>query len=176
MIELTDYLSTVSGPMEGSQIDNMLSACWDKLDGANEGGMQGHKLIGRMENVEWQPPFLSFTIERHGGTVLGSTRADLQHWQIDIERKTASLVRSGRRQLRPMAARTDIKAVATEIVRNVLAKIDDERVKVLPDGNVKVMGAVVFPAGSGYKQTIQGRRKKLAEYVKRGLAAARTEG
>jgi hypothetical protein len=37
--------------------------------------MTGQKLLGRMEEVVWEPPILSFTVERHGGTVQGSSRA-----------------------------------------------------------------------------------------------------
>ena len=60
--------------------------------------MAGHKLIGRMENVEWHPPILTFLIERHGGTVLGSARAELQRWTVDLDRRTATCERVGHRQ------------------------------------------------------------------------------
>ena len=58
------------------KLERLLSEVWDDL-GGSDCGMAGHKLIGRMEHVEWNPPVLTFTIERHGGTVLGSTRAEL---------------------------------------------------------------------------------------------------
>ena len=44
--------------------------------------------LGRMEKVEWQPPYLTFSIERHGATVKGSTRAELQNWQVDTSHRS----------------------------------------------------------------------------------------
>lgn len=71
------------GPIpEDIKLDKALAACWDGFRGSDDGGMKDDKLLGRMENVQWQPPILTFTIERHGGTVNGSTRAELQHWEI----------------------------------------------------------------------------------------------
>src|SRR5581483_8214593 len=94
MRQISDYLAMVAeGKLEGPEIDRLLAACWNQFDGSQEGGVQGRKVIGRMEDVYWDPPILSFTVERHGGTVLGSTRAELQHWQVDLEKKTAHLVR-----------------------------------------------------------------------------------
>jgi hypothetical protein len=52
-----------------------------------------------MEDVAWQPPKLSFAVERHGGMVMGSTRADVQHWEVDLEKRTTSLAKAGRRQV-----------------------------------------------------------------------------
>jgi len=40
-------------------------------------------------------PHLRFRIERHGGTVMGSTRAEVQ---LDIERGVARIEETGRRQ------------------------------------------------------------------------------
>jgi hypothetical protein len=53
----------------------------------------------RAEDVAWTPPFLTFTLERHGGTVNGSSRAELHHWEVNIETGVATIVKVGRRQL-----------------------------------------------------------------------------
>jgi hypothetical protein len=42
-----------------------------------------------MEDLEWNPPMLSFIIERHGAMVLGSTRAENQRWEIDMNKMEA---------------------------------------------------------------------------------------
>jgi len=75
---LKEYLkSTTPGALTDSGVlERLLADCWDELSGASAGGMHGWKLLGRMEHVHWNPPVLSFTIERHGGTPLGSTRAE----------------------------------------------------------------------------------------------------
>jgi hypothetical protein len=79
MDELMNYLKNLEpGPVEmTTHLERLLAEVWDDLGGDN-GGMAGIKLIRRMEQVEWHRPILIFLIERHGGTVLSSTRAELQ--------------------------------------------------------------------------------------------------
>jgi hypothetical protein len=91
MQQLLEYLSTMSpGEIaDVGQLDSLLAACWDQFDGGNAEGMEAYKLLGRMESISWNPPVLSFTIERHGGTVLGSTRADLQSWEVNVRGRCA---------------------------------------------------------------------------------------
>lgn len=76
MIDKLDaYLATLpSGPTsDTAELDVLLAACWHSFSG-DYGGMEGRKLLGRMEEVVWKPPILRFTVERHGGTVLGLGR------------------------------------------------------------------------------------------------------
>ena len=70
-----------------------LAGCWREFTGSASERMHAGKL-GRMEAVRWDPPVLSFTIERHGAMSGGSTRAELQQWRIDLDRKTAKCERS----------------------------------------------------------------------------------
>jgi hypothetical protein len=44
---------------------HLLANCWHELEGAGQTAMQARKL-DRAEDVSWNPPVLSFTIERHG--------------------------------------------------------------------------------------------------------------
>lgn len=170
MWQITDYLAAVGeGRLKGSQVDRLLASCWEQLDGAYEGGMQGIKLLGRMEAVRWQAPILSFRIERHGGTVNGSTRGELQHWEIDLDHKTARIVRCGQRQLKPMAKRMSIQAIADEVICLVLAGTDDPRIRKCEDRTIQLVASVAFPTGSGFKRTVEGRRKRLVECVAAGL-------
>lgn len=83
--QLRDLLATLSpGPIPNlGDLERSLAACWHEFKG-DDGGMEGYKLLHRMENVAWHPPILSFTIERHGGTVLRSSRATLQEWWLDL--------------------------------------------------------------------------------------------
>ncbi len=98
MDELRVHLKNLdSGPVqETTQLERLLAKVWDDLDG-DQGGMTGHKLIRRMEHVEWHPPLLTFEIERHGGTVIGSTRADLKRWTVNFDRQKATCERTGHR-------------------------------------------------------------------------------
>jgi hypothetical protein len=164
MDELRNYLNTLEpGPVEETtHLEHLLAEVWDDLGGDN-GGMAGHKLIRRMARVEWHRPILTFLIERHGGTVLGSTRAELQRWSIDLERQTATCERTGHRQLSPMARRVDVGPIADEIARKIASGEADDQLSWLGDGRVRVEVGKIFPAQSGYKQTVQCRRMRLRE-------------
>jgi hypothetical protein len=71
MNTLYELLANVPpGPVAGDLgLDRALAGCWDGFRGSDEGGMESYKLLRRMENVWWRPPILTFTIERHGGTL-----------------------------------------------------------------------------------------------------------
>jgi hypothetical protein len=164
MKELTGYLQNLHpGPVkQTSQLERLLANVWDDL-GSEVAAMTGHKLIGRMEHAEWHPPRLTFVVERHGGTVLGSTRAKLQRWTVDLDNQTATCEPTGHRQLSPMARRVDVSPIADEIADKILAGEADDRVISLADGSVRVQMGEIFPKGSGFQQTVQGRRRRLTE-------------
>jgi hypothetical protein len=93
------------GPIQGQDKNNviaLLAKCWQDLRGADETSMEGWKL-NRAEKLSWDPPILSFTIERHGQTLDGSGRADLHHWEVDLHQGTADCMPAGHRQLTPIA-------------------------------------------------------------------------
>jgi hypothetical protein len=163
MKELTGYLMSLNpGPVEQtSHLERLLTRVWDDLVGGDEAGMAGYKLIGRMERVEWNPPVLTFVVERHGGTVLGSTRAELERWTLDLDSQTATCERTGHRQLSSMAKRLDVGYIADEIAVKIEGGEADDRIRWLPDGRVLVQMGKIFPRGSGFQQTVQARRKRL---------------
>ena len=80
--ELREVLAVPPPPAR--EIEAHLAPVWDALAG-DDGGMTSRKLHGRMEVVLWNPPRLTFYIERHGATVLGSSRAEVQEWTVDLE-------------------------------------------------------------------------------------------
>ncbi len=164
MTTLRNYLSSLEpGPVEETtQIERLLADIWDHL-GGDDGGMTGQKLVGRMKQVEWKSPLLTFSIERHGGTVLGSTRAELQQWCVDIDRQIATCERTEHRQLSPMATRIDVGSIADEIADKIVDCKPDDRLSWLGDGRVRVELSRVFPADSGYQQTVRGRSQRLRE-------------
>jgi hypothetical protein len=164
MDELTGYLTNLEpGPVgQTTHLERLLERVWGDL-GGGETGMVGHKLIGRMEHAEWHPPRLTFVVERHGGTVLGSTRAELQRWTVDLDSQTATCEPTGHRQLSPMARRVDVNPIADEIARKIGSGKRDDRLRWLPDGRVRVQMGKIFAKGSGFRQTVQGRRRRLRE-------------
>jgi hypothetical protein len=167
---MRDYLKRLEpGPIEvTTHLERLLAKVWDDLGG--DDGMAGQTLIGRMESVEWHPPVLSFVIEKHGGTVLGSTRAEVQQWLVDLDRQTATCEPSGHRQLNPMAKRVDVGSIADEIAQRIVGREADDRLRWLEDGRVRVEVGRIFPGQSGYKQTIQGRRRRFREALIKRLS------
>jgi len=89
MKDLLNYLKTIpAGSISDIEhLEALIVQCWEEFDGGNAEGMKGYKLIGRMEDVKWDPPILSFSIERHGITAVGSTKATVQEWGINVQKK-----------------------------------------------------------------------------------------
>ncbi len=164
--ELQHHCAALSpGPVADIPIlESLLAAAWGELSG-DDGGMEGYKLLNRMENVSWEPPYLSFRIERHGGTVLGSTRAEIQHWTVDVEAKTAALVKSGRRQLLPPARPYPMKGVVTEVIDAIRNGNPDDRIEWDGSNKVKLKTGEVFPNGSAFRMTLAARRKAFRSLV-----------
>jgi hypothetical protein len=164
MDELARYMKNLEpGPVEETtHLERLLSDVWDDL-GGDEGGMTGQKLLKRMREVEWNWPVLTFVIERHGCTVLGSSRAEVQQWSVDLDRQIATCGRTEHRQLSSMAKRIDVDSIAEEISGRILLGEADDRLSWLEDRRVRVKVGKIFTDRSGYKQTVQGRRKRLRE-------------
>jgi hypothetical protein len=160
---LKDFLM---GQAPGSQLDEaqiefLLAQVWPSLRGSSAGGMQPHKIRGRTENLCWNPPQLTFAIERHGGTVNGSTRAELQRWCVDVAAHTAEIVSTGKRQLRAMAKKVNVKEPAAMIAEAILKNQESASLKRYPDGRVKVLISALIPQEGAFKQTVAGRRKRF---------------
>jgi len=154
-------------------LERLLRDAWRDFDGWREEGMDGYKLLRRTEDMRWEPPLLRFVLERHGGTNLGSTRAELQHWVVDIKAREVRIEKRGRRQLHSMAPRVEVKPVAIELVEKILNGSDDPRLKWNKDGTVSVRRTIAFPDDGSFKITLSGRRKRLIAYVAEFLAPQR---
>src|SRR5215831_15260664 len=148
MIDRLDYLRTaqpgnVAQP-HSTKIEQYLAKAWDKLAG-DDGGMQGDKLLGRTEAMEWHPPILSFKIERPGGFVPGSSRAEIQFWNVDTANWTATLAKTSRRQVFTMDSRLNVKPIADEIRVAISEGRDDPRIKWLGANRVRILIGEVIP-------------------------------
>ena len=172
--KLRDYLATVpAGPVEDrGPLQALLAECWNQFAGAAEEGMKSEKLHGRMENICWEPPIITFTIARHGGTVQGSSRETLQHWQVDVSACTAECRHHGHRQVRKMNPRLDVQPLVEEITRLILARTQDDHLSWKEDGSVRVMVSTLIPEGAIPKQTLQNRRKRFRLALEQKMKAA----
>jgi len=133
--------------------------------------MKSYKLPGRIENLYWNPPILRFEIERHGGTVLGSTRAEIQKWDLNVENRTANLTRTSYRQIKSRQKNLNVKPIAKEIAKIIVNKEIDEWLRWSKDGSVHVKIGKIIPENSALQQTVANRRKRfrkeLDELLKR---------
>jgi len=173
MKKLVEYLKAAArGPIyDTSYLESLIVDCWDRFFGSDRAGMTAEKLIQRMENVYWDPPILSFSIERHGGLVLGSTRAEVQKWELNLDDMSASFSIIGRRQIVPMQERVYVKPLANEIAELISDHKNDERLNWKKDGSVRILIGKILPGESVVKQTLSGRRKRFRNELEKLLTA-----
>jgi len=160
---LRDLLSTMPpGYMSAGdclRILAELSQCWESIPGSDAESTTADKLC-RAEALCWNPPIFSFTLERHGGTVLGSSRASLHCWEVDTVQPEARIVKTSMRQLSPKAQVMDVEKKANEIATLILNGVDDPRITWLEDRRrVRINIGEVIPQTN--PQTTQGRRKRF---------------
>ena len=76
---------------------------------------------------------------------MGSKRASLQEWRVNLENLTVSIVRERKRQLVPNAKRFDVKLIAKHLAEAILSGHNDERFKIMSDGGIKIEMRRVIP-------------------------------
>jgi len=143
-----------------SELERHLAAEWGNFHGSDYGGMEPYK-FSRMENVGWNPPVLSFDIERHRPTVHGSSRATLQRWSLNLDEMTASCDDSGFRQLRPLSPSLKVEPIAKEIADAILHHEEHPHVERLKNGGVRLHITEPLGGQSIPKRTMEGRRKRF---------------
>jgi hypothetical protein len=144
---------------------------WDDLQGNDYSKMKAEKLFrSRIETASWNPPVLTFSIERHGAVVLGSSRATVQEWNVNLDTKSASCVNERSRQHFSPKPRLNVEPMAEEVVRLIVKRKKDERLKWNEDGSVRVLLSKILPDDSAYKATLSGRRKRLRKCLEEKLA------
>lgn len=171
---LRELLRTIPpGPIvDTKELESGLAKCWHQLEGSDAESMEGSKLRARMEDVVWQPPVLTFRIERHGGTVQGSSRADLHEWIVDVEAGTAKMLNAGHRQLKPANPPLKVGPLATRVASAIVGRQLDECLQWRPDGTVQVKINLVIPDDSVLPETTRKRRKRFRSALEGELSAA----
>lgn len=170
--KLKDFLSSHGpGRVAPSRLNGLLAACWELFDIEDDGGLTAEKLYGRMENIEWEPPNLTFRIERHGGRALGSSRATLQQWSVNLDEKRAGWSAVGFRQEKPRALPFRVEPIAEELAELIEGRVLDRRLKWQTPDRVKVLVGEVLPDDCGPRQTLEGRRRRLRDALTAKLRA-----
>ncbi len=169
--QLRKYMMTVPpGKVDDTgRLDDLLADCWDQLDQTGIGGMYPEKLLDRMENITWNPPTLKFDIERHGAAKFGSTRAEIQRWEINIDNGSVSFMDVGYRQIIPRQSKVDVKPLAEEIAQLIRENKDNSALNWSMDrSQVRVNTGKVrgLETNSAVKRTLEGRRKRFRDAVR----------
>jgi hypothetical protein len=166
--QLRAYLEEGAGEgLDADRVGLLLFYCWGGLRGSNETRMRADKLR-RIEQPIWKPPFLEFSIERHGQTVQGSTRATLYLWRVDLDRGEASIIGEKKRQLHAMDKRLDVKPLAESLADSIINGKEDARIARSKDGSVRLKIGEIIPATNN--QTTAGRRSRLRKRLSEILA------
>ena len=157
---LRDLLKSIpAGPLDYPQHQEILEAfnrAYEYFDGALDTSMSVKKL-NRIENLSWNPPVISFNIERHGGTVHGSSRADVYQWGLNVNTGEAGYTKT-HRQLRRMDKRLNTKALAEATAKLITAKKKHAHLKWITPIRVQVQIAPLIPHTNN-QTTLERRRR-----------------
>jgi len=153
------------------QVEQLLSDAWDDFSGSTEGGMAAEKISGRAYDHDWDPPVLSFKIERHGGTVQGSSRAEIQYWSVNLRDKTATLLGSGHKQLKPRSPALDLAPIVSTLTEVICQEAPHKWIQWDSPNRFRLRIGEIIPA-HGASQTIQSRRKRLNKSLEQSLSSS----
>jgi len=153
------FQSIKDGPVEDLDIEVLLAKAWNSIHGSTETKLHSDKLY-RTEHLEKRDGMLYFDIERHGGTVNGSTRGVVYTWEVDVVHGEASIVRERNRQIYKADKRLDVRPIAQELAQRILEKQDHQYLRWNAEKtSCTILVGAVIPMTN--KQTTSGRRERL---------------
>jgi len=157
---LTDYLNKLGHGLvsDHGKTLMLLSGCWEALEGSDDQRTSADKLY-RAEKLSWDGSILSFILERHGATVNGSSRAEVHHWEVNINTRNANILKKGVKQLYPMSPRMNFKMVAEGVANQILTGEQHENIQWRTDDYVVLNIGEVIPETN--QQTTTYRRKRF---------------
>jgi len=166
MSNINELRTAVKGLPEGKlkgddyhTVLSLLTNCWSELQKEDDSSMNAHKLY-RAEELSFHPPAtLSFLMERHGQTVLGSVYADLHEWSVDLESATAFCNKYyGKRVVGEKDKPLKVKPLVEEVANNIFNH-GSKFVEWKSDTKVRVLISEIIP--ETVKQTTAERRKRF---------------
>lgn len=149
----------------------LLVKAWPDLAGSTWESTTANKLH-RWEDPRIEDGLLLFELERHGGTVNGSSQGAVHTWCVDAVAGTAKIVRRTHRQLYGTRPKLDVVALAAGVVDAVQSKTEHPAVAMR--GSVLVIAAGRVPGiqdRSAAMQTLRGRRRRFRAALTEALAA-----
>lgn len=106
---------------------------------------------------------------------MGSSRAEIQDWTVHMDRMVAESVVVGRRQLRRMARKLDVKPLVMEVASLVAQGKEDPRLKWIDGVTVQIRIGKILPDDSANARTLLGRRRRFAEGLRAKLMEMKWE-
>jgi hypothetical protein len=125
--------------------------------------MEGYKLRTRTEDMQWAPPILAFDIERHAQQSGDSTRAVVHTWSVNTETSEASIVNARQRYIGGMDKPLKVGPLAEEVVKLILNRANDPRLRGLSDTRVKIATRKFIPKTNW--RTTKGRTERFQTCV-----------
>jgi hypothetical protein len=150
----------ITGSGDRSEVIALLTLSWPYIEGGSAESTWPDKL-SRLEDLQWTAPVISFVLERHGGTVFGSSRAELHEWNVDTSTWKADVTTSRYRQLTERNKPLNTRALADEIALLIFNGFDSEFLEWNQEKtSCRIFTSKIVPDNAS-KQTITGRRKRF---------------
>jgi hypothetical protein len=165
MEDLIHYLTHTSpGAIQAVyRLEQVLRKCWGQLAGSGDRKMAAYKLLGRMEQVRWRPPLLSFAVERHEAP--GSTNAQVEHWAVNLDYNTAAVITTEQRTLYPLSPAATPAIAAIDIAQLIISGCRDQRLHWEEPDTVCVLASWSCPRDSPVSGMLGVRRKQLRHCI-----------
>jgi hypothetical protein len=160
--------NVLPGPIENAEVEGLLIDCWGLLGGSTQESTTAEKLWGRIENLRWEPPHILFQIERHGGTVMGSSRAEIHDWAVNLDTEEAHCSTGRYRQLHPPDRALNVGPLVERVVEAMRLGKACPDLKWLTADTVRINIGHVIPAT--FQKTTEGRRRRFKQKLEPRLA------
>lgn len=153
------FKDLADGRCESSALESLLIDAWSSIAGSEETKLVARKLM-RLECLEKRDGKLYFDIERHGGTVHGSTRGEVYTWEVDVDHASATIIKKTHRQLYKADKRLDVGPMAQELADCIIGKLSHPHLKWNENkSSCKLLIGNAIPKTN--KHTTAGRRDRL---------------
>ena len=175
MQELRNFLASlppgsIAAP---SRLERILASSCHDFEYSTQENMKAGELKNReMEEVEWNPPTLSFTIQRYRVTLLGSATSERQRWAVNVDTKEALCYNAGSGQTTPSQPPLNVEPIAEEVVRLVKNHQKTEWLKWQNDGSVHVVMGKVLPVSTNLNKHLSQKRERFLAKVDESLTTA----
>lgn len=154
------FLDFPEGPITDWKFISSIGEHWHLFEGSSFTAMNSGK-FDRVESPMKKGDTLIFEIERHGGTVNGSSRAIVYTWSVDFDKFAATVMKESFRQLKPISKKYDPTGDVDSILNLIVSNKDDDRLLWNQKRDAcRVLSSKIVRGNS--QKTLSGRSKRFA--------------